>query len=88
MNKIDKQNLIFEYFRENEFKNEGAHSYNLNLMFEFSDWIDSDEGREKIAEVFGVDEEDPLIYDIRCSFSRGINQAINSEKSNSWPFLN
>lgn len=87
LNKMYRQKMdkIFNWFEENRFKNDGDHCRGLNLVFEFADWIDTDEGAEKISEQF--DDKPETLEKIRGKFSKGINHYIDGEKKASYPFL-
>lgn len=69
MNKIDKMNKIFKFFEDNVFANLGEWRRDINLVFEFADWIDSDDGKGLIIEEFGREK----LEEIRGEFDKGIN---------------
>lgn len=83
MNANDKMNRIFNDFEENHFRNEGVHCRSLNLIFEFADWIDTDEGESHILELFEPEE----LESVKGKFSKGINAFLDERKKTSYPFL-
>lgn len=81
-----KMNELFAWFEENKFENTGANSREMNLIFEFSDWVDTDEGLNFIYDEFGFDEIEKA-KDIQAKFSRGINAYLSGERRSNYPFL-
>lgn len=84
-----KMNEIFNWFEENKFENTGLNSRDMNLVFEFSDWIDSQDGFDFICNEFEYIEDDELekAKDIQAKFSAGINAFIKQERRANYPFL-
>lgn len=78
MNKKDKMNKIFFWFEENRFENTGNYSRDLNLVFEFADWIDKKEGESFICNYFDTDD----VENIKGEFNRGINSYLDAVKKN------
>ena len=83
MNKKDKMNKIFFWFEENRFENTGNYNRDLNLVFEFADWIDKKEGESFICDYFDTDDAE----NIKGEFNRGINSYLDAVKKNNYPFL-
>lgn len=91
MNNTERMNKIFWDFEENHFKNDGVHKRELNLVFEFADYIDTEKGEDAIADAFGLnpleDEDREKIQSIKGKFSKGINKFIDENKIENFPFL-
>ena len=69
MNRREKTDKIFTYFEDNIFKDEGEHRRTYNLLFAFSDWIDTQAGQESILEEFAPDE----VEGVTAEFNKGID---------------
>lgn len=76
-------NKIFFWFEENRFENTGNYSRDLNLVFEFADWIDTKEGEIFICDYFDIDDAE----NIKGEFNQGINSYLDAVKKNNYPFL-
>lgn len=72
-NRMDK---IFRWFEDNLFKNSMDYSRSLNLVFEFADWIDTDSGKDVIADEFGDDR----LQEILGEYDRGINKYLEEAR--------
>lgn len=84
INTKERYDRLFRWFEENEFTNEGDYPRETNLVFEFSDWLDSiDDG--DLADRLGffmdfkdVDDAVVAAEQARKELTRGVNKWLEA----------
>ena len=74
---------IFEYFENNEFKNDGIYGRNMNLAFEFADFIEYEADNDALLSMAQINTTHEYIANaLRTIIQRGIDAYLGNPFDN------